>query len=331
MEKEKIHQLAISYFEGNISLEDESLLFEFIYRNESNIRLFRDWEKGWMYALDNTHIVKSEWDSLQTKIETRKAINPILKPKAKQIPLYRKIAAIAAVAAAIIISTLVVDRIFITSHEEGIFIVEAPSGEKSRIILPDGSIVWLNSSSQITYSSQFGEKNRSVRLDGEAYFEVNKKDNLPFTVKTSNYDVVVRGTKFNVSTYTEDMKVTTTLMEGKVDVICNNSVLSLDPGESLQLNIEDQKFYKTHVKPEQYKSWIENKIEYDSIPIDELLNRLSRQYDVNIHLEKGTSKPRYLNISIKNDEQLKEILEGLAMATPMQIEYKGQDIYIKLK
>ncbi|MBK5722188.1 FecR family protein [Dysgonomonas sp. Marseille-P4677] len=331
MDKEKIHQLAISYFEGRISLEDESILFDFISQSDNNTKLLKEWERNWMLTLNEEYSFGSEWNSLQAKIETRKAVAPILKPKAKLISIYRKIAAVAAIVIITVASTLIINNISSPAQENRAFIVETPNGEKSRVILPDGSIVWLNSTSRISYNSQFGSSDRNVILDGEAYFEVAKKEDLPFVVTTSDYDIVVKGTKFNVSSYHDDMKITTTLMEGKVDIVRNNKVLNMNPGESVQLDIKTDKFSKTLVNPEQYKSWIANKIEYDAIPLEELLNRLSRQYNVNIHLQTNQTKTRVLNISIKNDESIEEILQGLDQVTPMNIEYKGQDIYIKLK
>lgn len=331
MDREKIQQLAISYFQGKISLEDESVLFDFISQNEENDKLFRSWEKDWRLMLDKENYLETEWNSLQAKIETRKAITPVFTPQAKVIPLYRKIVAVAAMVAIIAVSTLFINRVTSPFFKENLFIVETPGGEKSRVTLPDGSIVWLNSASQISYNSLFGNSDRSIVLNGEAYFEVNKNEDLPFIVKTSDYDVVVKGTRFNVSSYADDMKITTTLMEGKVEIIHNETVLDLAPGELLELDIQTNQIFKAQVDPEQYKSWIENKIEYDSIPLDELLNRLSRQYNIKIHLNTDSEESRILNISIKNDESIEEILRGLSLATPMDIEYKDQEIYIELK
>lgn len=331
MEREKIHQLAISYFEGRISLEEESVLFDFISESEENSTLFKSWEKSWMLALDREDYLTEEWSSLQTKMETRKAITTIFTPKSKIIPLYRKIAVVAAIVVVTMVSTLLIDKVTNPIFKEKVFVVETPGGEKSRVTLPDGSIVWLNSTSQISYSSLFGNKDRNIALKGEAYFEVKKNEGKPFIVKTGDYDVVVKGTRFNVSSYADDLKITTTLMEGEVEIIYGESVLALAPGELLELDVQTHQISKARVNPEQYKSWIENKIEYDSISLDELLNRLSRQYNVKIHLSTNQEKSRFLNISIKNDESLEEILRGLALATPMEIEYKDQEIYIELK
>lgn len=331
MEREKIHQLAISYFEGRISLEEESVLFDFISESEENSTLFKSWEKSWMLALDREDYLTEEWSSLQTKMETRKAITTIFTPKSKIIPLYRKIAVVAAIVVVTMVSTLLIDKVTNPIFKEKVFVVETPGGEKSRVTLPDGSIVWLNSTSQISYSSLFGNKDRNIALKGEAYFEVKKNEGKPFIVKTGDYDVVVKGTRFNVSSYADDLKITTTLMEGEVEIIYGESVLALAPGELLELDVQTHQISKVRVNPEQYKSWIENKIEYDSISLDELLNRLSRQYNVKIHLSTNQEKSRFLNISIKNDESLEEILRGLALATPMEIEYKDQEIYIELK
>lgn len=329
MEKEKIHQLAILYFEGKISLEDESVLFQFITENDKNKHMFTSWEKQWMQNQDKDNAFQKDWDSLQSKIQTRKAIAPIF--KINRFSTLRKIAAVAAIVIITVASTMITYNLLSRSSENHLFIVETPNGEKSRVILSDGTVVWLNSSSKIKYSSQFGLSERIVELDGEAYFEVKKQDKIPFKVKTRNYDVVVRGTKFNVSSYESDHTITTTLMEGKVEILHEGTILEMAPGESVQMNVETHEFTKSNVHPEQYKSWIDNKIEYDEIALDELFNRLSRQYDVSIHFQSGKKQINQLSISIKNDESIDEILQGISKVIPINIERKGKDIYISLK
>lgn len=329
METEKLSQLAISYFEGIISPEDESVLYEFVSQNSRNRQLFQEWETNWSMNPDKKETSLAEWNSMQVKLQARKATNPLLKPK--RIPLYRKVAAVAAIIIITIFSTLTVKMLVSPSFENNSFIVEAPNGEKSRITLPDGTIVWLNSATRIAYNSQFNASDREVELDGEAYFEVAKYENLPFRVKTRGYDIVVKGTKFNVASYQNDKLSTTTLMEGRVEVIFPGRILKMSPGEQVQLDNQTREYSKTEVNPLQYKSWIDNRISFDAISLDELLNRLSRQYDVDIHLQADNKNAKILNISIKNDESINEILDGLSKVTPMEISREGRNIYIRLK
>ena len=92
-------------------------------------------------------------------------------------------------------------------------LVEAPLGAKTKLILPDSTLVWLNAGSKIVYSQGFGVKDRHLRLNGEAYFEVRKNEKLPFDVMTKELNVKVLGTKFNFRNYDEDEEVTVNLLE----------------------------------------------------------------------------------------------------------------------
>lgn len=332
MEDQKFKQLAYLYFEGKIPLEKESELFEFITQNEQNKIQFQKWENEWTNTQQHGKSVDKDWDLLKSKIETRKTISPLL--KVRKTSFFRRLTQVAAVAAILIISATVAISYYnsvSTSSNTNFFTVETPNGEKTKIILSDGTVVWLNSCSKLTYNSRFGTSERVVELEGEAYFDVEKQEKIPFKVKTKDYDVVVKGTKFNISSYKEDQLITTTLMEGKVQIMRQDKVLDMLPGEAVQMNVDTKQFVKTNVNTEQYKSWIDNKIEYDAITLDDLLNRLSRTYDVNILLQSNPKQKKMLNISIKNDESIDEILEGLSKVTPMKIEKKGKDIYVKLK
>jgi len=329
MKKEEVYKLAILYFEGKISPEEESVLFKFITQNEQHKKLFNTWENEWIQNEERKNTLQKDWNLLQNKIQTRNTIAPIF--KINRSSLFRRIAAVAAIVVITISVTIAFYELFSPIPENNLFIVETPNGEKSRITLSDGTVVWLNSSSKITYNSSFGTSDRIIELDGEAYFEVNKQEKIPFRVKTGNYDVVVKGTKFNVSSYQDDHLVTTALMEGKVEIILQDKVFEMLPGELIQMDKETHDFIKTKVNPEQHKSWIDNKIEYDAITLDELFNRLSRQYNVNIHFQANQNDKRVLNISIKNNESIDEILDGISKVTPLQIEKKDKNIYVKIK
>ena len=95
--------------------------------------------------------------------------------------------------------------------------VEAPLGSRTKLYLPDGTLVWLNAGSRMTYSQGFGVDNRKVELEGEGYFEVQRNEKLPFFVKTKDLQLQVLGTKFNFRDYPEDHEVVVSLLEGKVE------------------------------------------------------------------------------------------------------------------
>ena len=142
---------------------------------------------------------------------------------------------VAVVLVLVCLSVAILYRNVHTGMEVSYFVNETPLGDKTRLLLADGSSVWLNSGSTLKYSTGFNAKNRVVVLDGEGYFEVKQNGGVPFTVHTHGYDVVVKGTKFNVSAYEEDPFISTTLIEGKVTVNYKDESVDMQPGEEMKL------------------------------------------------------------------------------------------------
>ena len=157
-------------------------------------------------------------------------------------------------------------------------------GGKSKVLLADGSLVWLNSGSTLKYSTDFNEEERIVTLSGEGYFEVSKKNNMPFTVRTQGYDVVVKGTKFNVSAYEGDPFISTTLIEGKVTVNYKNESIDMNPGEEMKIKSTGE-LQHTSVNVSQSNAWMDNQLVSDNITFQNLMAKLSRRFNVEIEIE----------------------------------------------
>lgn len=325
-EKNDIQKLAILYFEGRISRADESLLFNYIKEDRGHAVQFRQWEQEWKSSHQEDWAVTREWKRLQCKIRTKEAITPMV---VKTYPLWKKVAAIAAMVVCVSGATWGVMQVIANMQRENFYSVETPYGEKSKVTLADGTTVWLNAGSSLQYSDKFDHRNRRVRLVGEGYFEVAKHEGATFVVETKGYDVTVKGTKFNVSAYPEDAYVATTLFEGAVDIDCKGKTIAMKPGESVRMDLASGKFSKSLENVSQYKAWQQNRIEYDAITLNELLPRLSRQYDVNIVLLTPVAEQKQFRISIRNQETIGEVLDALSKIIPITIERKGKDIYIK--
>lgn len=333
MEKQKnIHELAIHYFEGRIRRVDESRLFTYIEQSEANRATFRQWEKEWTTAEASSGRTTKEWETLQRKICTQEAIRPMLahpKSTISSFSIWRKIAAVAAIVILTIGGTLSVWHFASSLKPETYFVCEAPYGEKSKVILSDGTIVWLNAGSTLKYSNKFNASYRRVELNGEGYFEVSRKNGTAFIVQTRGYDVVVKGTKFDVSAYDDDPFISTTLLEGSVELNYQGNPIIMYPGESMRLNVETGKFIRTTVNASQSKAWAENRIEFDHITLKELVAKLSRQYDVDIRLESEEVGNKIFRISLRNEETIGEVMTALQEILPITIERKDKDIYIR--
>lgn len=323
-------KIVIKYFEGCSTEEEEKEIFSFVHANPENQELFEHWEREWLDTFKDSQEAEQDWESFVEKNTEFKK-----ESLAKKFAIGKLFKRYAMVAAACLLMGMCLNYLILRVIREGasenIFMVEVPSGEKSKVILPDGTIVWLNADSKLSYSADFNAKHRTVQLLGEGYFEVSKREKQPFVVKTSRYDIVVKGTKFNISSYEADKYITTSLMEGEVELLYKNELFRMKPGEIVQLDTKKDVLIKTNGRIGQFKSWTENKIEYDAITLYDLVLRLERQYNVTIHLEASDLKNKVLSVSLNNKETIEEIMQGITKIVPVSIKYQGEDICIRNK
>ena len=202
--------------------------------------------------------------------------------------------------------------------------INTPRGGQYKINLPDGTKVWLNAASSLTYPSQFTAKERRVELSGEAYFEVasqvltNSKGNskIPFIVKTQNQEVEVIGTHFNVKAYNDDNDSETTLLEGKVKVVgYSNGVKSneekiLNVGQSAIWN--NGKIVIEAVNTEKAIAWKDGKFAFSGENIKDLMSNISRWYNVEVAYDGDVSEVNFEG-SISRYETISEVLRKLEL------------------
>ena len=322
------HQLAKRYFEGRITPSEEEILFRFVNDVPSNERTFRRWEEEWMFSYKQVPEVSNEWKQLQRRMQVRRSLDGAFSTKRMQLQRFIVAATIACVL--LLSGTYGFYLYQRTKIADDLFALETAYGEKSKLILADGTVVWLNAGSSLRYAGNFNAKNREVFLTGEAYFEVTKQSGgIPFMVKTDQYSVLVKGTKFNVSSYPEDISVKTTLLEGSIDILYKGRHIPVAPGELLSLDKQNGSFSRQRVQASQYKSWTEGRVEYDKITLNELAVRLSRKYDVQIHLGDDLEKDMAFRVSLRNEETVGDVFHALSEIIPIRYERRGRDIYIR--
>lgn len=194
-------------------------------------------------------------------------------------------------------------------------------GVRSELILPDGSKVWLNSDSKISYPEKFASDSRTVQLEGEAYFEVVKNTEQPFIVRTSKLDVEVLGTRFNVKSYKNDQNIETTLLSGKVSIKRLNPATGkvvktvLTPNQQAVFNIEKEKFSFSQVDAEKFTSWTQGKLVMDEESFDELVKKLERWYNVEILLQADLERKYNYTLTVTT-EKLDDVLNLVKKTTP---------------
>ncbi|RYE27330.1 MAG: FecR family protein, partial [Sphingobacteriaceae bacterium] len=159
--------------------------------------------------------------------------------------------------------------------------VATPKGGQYRLKLPDGTIVYLNAASSITYPTQFMGDQRIVELSGEAYFEVAKNPAQPFIVKTSKVNVKVLGTHFNVSAYPDESTIKTTLLEGAVTVNYGNQAISIYPGQQTFISAENELKVKS-VSTDDVVAWKNGYFSFEMDGISSAMKKIARWYNVDV-------------------------------------------------
>ncbi len=186
-------------------------------------------------------------------------------------------------------------------------------GEKKEVILPDGSIVILNSMSSIAYPEKMNRQTREVQLQGEAYFEVAKNAHQAFIVKINNMEVKVLGTRFNIHAYENQDYIATTLFEGIVSVSAHGqSAYKLKPGEQAIYRKESEKFETREIKDiNDEDAWRHNVLAFDNRTLSEILNTLSREYNVTFEMDNEELKRLKITARFRSEESVDKALEIL--------------------
>jgi transmembrane sensor len=205
--------------------------------------------------------------------------------------------------------------------------ISTPAGGQYQVTLPDGTKVWLNALSSLKYPTAFIGKYRTVELTGEGYFEVAKNKNKPFKLKTSKQEISVLGTHFNVSAYSDDAEIKTTLVEGGV-AVKNFSPLAtglLKPGQ--QAVFHHSGFEVSNVDVEEYIAWKNGFFMFNNEGIKEAMQKLARWYDVDIEYV-GDFDGIYFGGSFSKNNSLQETLKILESTDKFKFKIEGRRIKI---
>ena len=212
--------------------------------------------------------------------------------------------------------------------------ITAPSGSRVETTLPDGTIVWLNTNSRLTYSQDFGVQERRVYLTGEGYFEVAHNEALPMIVHAGDMQINVIGTKFNVRNYTGDSEITVSLVEGKISITNNfeqGEEIMVEPDQKLFFNRESGNIHLTDIVASYAIDWIKGYLFYDEELLSDIVKDLERHYDVQIIVHPNAADLRFFCRFNKKEMSIEKIVEALSFASGGKIKYSitGKDIFIK--
>lgn len=205
--------------------------------------------------------------------------------------------------------------------------VEAPMGARTKLYLPDGTLVWLNAGSKITYSQGFGVDDRRLSLEGEGYFEVTHNKEVPFEIKTHEVGLKVLGTKFNFKNYPDDEEVTVNLMEGKVELhneLRSMPELYLEPSEKMTLNKRTGEMKKTRTNVTNSNIWTKDELFFDEELLEDIAKKLMRSYDVKIEIADSLRNRRFYGSFKIMGNTIDEVLETIASTNRMKYRYENE-------
>lgn len=210
-----------------------------------------------------------------------------------------------------------------------------PYGKNSFVTLADGTQVYLNAGSRLIYPSYFEGKVREVILFGEAYFNVAPMTDKPFIVQTSEINVEVLGTQFNLSAYASDKTIETVLVEGKVKITENNRKLFkkgyvLNPNELASFNRETLETTIRTVDVSNYVTWHEGYMNFESVDLSRIVKRIERYYNINVRLDDPMLGQLKITGKLKLKEEKDNLLQVIASAASLDL-IKINDNYYVLK
>lgn len=213
--------------------------------------------------------------------------------------------------------------------------IQTPKGGKYQVRLPDGSKVWLNSASTLSYPTAFTGTERKVKLKGEAYFEIASNKKIPFRVESDGQIVEVLGTHFNINSYDDEDFTKTTLLEGSVRVILNSQsdVLGktrmLKPGEQSLTNSSQSGIRIENADTEKAVAWKNGYFKFKNTPIQQIMREVERWYDVELVYE-GTMPTDEFTGFISNEVNISGVLKILEQSGGVKFTVKGKKIKVKM-
>ena len=240
-----------------------------------------------------------------------------------------KYTAIAASILLVLLSTLYTATFFENKLIPNIEVL-AVAGSKTRVVLPDETVVWLNGNSVIRYPQEFSSNDRLVSISGEAFFEVSKDKDKPFIVQFDQMDIKVLGTEFNVLAAADSDVIETTLLNGSV-AICNTSNQKeeiLRPNQQALFNKQSKTVEVLNVEAESYVSWVNGNFNFKGIMLTEIVRQLERAYCVKIHIQKDSLKKIRLQGRFMSEKTLDEILSILQISANYKYKRIKGEIFI---
>jgi ferric-dicitrate binding protein FerR (iron transport regulator) len=322
------YNLIAKYLSGEANAGDLAALTSWREESARNENAFQKYREVWTVSSGASAILPDKetvWERLTVNMRE-------IRSQLYSRSFMLRISSVAAAVALLIGFSL---SYLIPSHENtqlNEMIVRTPGGQKSEVVLPDGTSVWLNSGSTLAYNSGYGRVNREVSLEGEAFFDVVFDEAMKFEVRAGDIRVQVHGTAFGVKSYKEETSVDVSLLRGRVTLHSNspNRLLAdLSHGKKAVVDRNTLACTIENCNTEVENIWRYGKLRIENESISEIAAKMSRWYGVNISLQ-GNLKSEHYWFTVKT-ESLTEMLNLINKITPINYSINGEEVTIRYK
>lgn len=328
-----INDWIIGYLTKSLTPEEIQSLQEWLNTSEDNRTYFSDMQEVWLAASDETDEMDfNKEKAYQLFLKQTGATLQQRTNKRKAIPLRPWIYAAAMIIVVFICGTIAFQtgkRVIQNQLTE--ISIEAPYGSKTKLYLPDGTLVWLNAGSKMSYAQNFGINERTLNLIGEAYFEVTKNKNIPFKVHTNELDVKVLGTKFNFRNYQDDLEAKVCLLEGKVALSSLQKETILHPDQQALFDKKTGKLMISSTKAVYSAEWTNDRLYFDEALLPDIVKELERSYNIKITIaDAELDSVRFYGNFRRREQSIQEIMDVLSSTDKMTYNIDEKNIVITL-
>lgn len=323
------------YLEGKTSESESEQIRNWLKKSENEAESRKILGEIWTESSLNLTGSKPDFNQILHRVHHRinsEKASAVLQNENRIVGIYRIYRIFSRIAAILILPLLGLSLYFYSNLKQVTAVPASVSmheiytnpGTRNKIVLPDGSTVWLNAESTIRFKIPFDSKSRKVELTGEAFFDVKKDDGRPFQVESGKLNVTVLGTRFNCKAFTEDPTVEVVLDEGQVSLSTKGQPagkeLIMKPGERAVI---DKTTNHTHIKAEnigKYIAWHTGKLVFDECPLPEVALRLERWFGIEVKIGDPKISSYRITTTFEN-EPLHQVLELLSLSSPIKIDY----------
>lgn len=332
MERSSNIALLESFMRGETSSQEEQLLANWLHSPEAKEELLDYYQETWNNSGNDlaAEVQRRMYERIKSQMHTIPQLNQ--QKTKKRFPL-RRVLQYAAVVLLVIMAGVgghlyTTVQVKDTEHNNSKYLVQTDKGQRANITLPDGTVVWLNSYTQLQYNADYGTTKRIVTLTGEAYFEVAKNKDKPFIVKTEGVDVEALGTTFNIKAYQEDPRIVATLFSGAVRIASNENNVILSPDENATYDRNSGRLVINQLENSSYaKMWRDNELVFNGETLDEIAVLLNRMYNVQIIFKSERIK-KYCFSGVICNNSLDNVIELISLTSPITYETRGDTIVL---